>query len=378
MKKNYDFDVVVVGSNHINTLGIIRSLGEKGIKSYLLLMDNSKSYVKKSRYIKETYYSQKTEKDVIDTLLNKIEYKKQKCYIIPTGDPSALIIDNNLNKLKTKYIVPNINDTEGEIIKNMDKYVQYQIAKKNNYRMAKTKLIDLNKENNENNIYPCILKPAVSADGVKSDIRICKTEEQYKKAIKEFKTKKYNRILLQEYLTYDYELDIPGYSNGKDSRAIAMIKKINIYPIKKGSTCYGKVLEIISSEQEKIEKMINSIEYNGIFDIDLFVKGEQIYLNEINFRNGALSYCLSKNDTSISLDWILSNEEGKVQQNKSIKPYHFMVEDCNLKLVLEKEVSIIAFIKEFFKAKIYAYLNIKDPKPVIFKIIYCFGKRRKK
>ena len=50
-------DIIVVGTSHHNTLGVIRSLGYKGIKPILLLISpDKKSYVAKSKYIKNAYY----------------------------------------------------------------------------------------------------------------------------------------------------------------------------------------------------------------------------------------------------------------------------------------------------------------------------------
>lgn len=367
MQKNYNFDVVIVGSAHINALGVIRSLGEKGVNPILLLTGN-KRYIEKSKYVKKTYYSDLDEKEILDTLINKIEFNNKKCYIVPTGDFVAYVIDKNMNKLKSKYIIPNIKEKENEISKYMDKYEQFKIAKKNNWKMAKTKLLDLTPDIS-NDIYPCILKPAVSAQGIKSDIRICKNENEFKVAIDEFKNKNYRNVLLQELLEYDYEIDVPGISNSKESIAYAMIEKINIYPVKRGSTCYGKVVAVYEKEREKIENLINSIDYNGIFDIDLFVKENEIFLNEINFRNGALSYALTNADIAITLEWILANETGKINRKNIEKSYYFMVEDYNLKLVFQKEISIFKFISEFFNTRVFSYISFKDPKPFIYRFI---------
>ena len=50
-------EIIVIGADHHNTLGVLRSLGEKGINSILLLIsENKKSYVAKSKYAKEVHY----------------------------------------------------------------------------------------------------------------------------------------------------------------------------------------------------------------------------------------------------------------------------------------------------------------------------------
>ena len=43
--------VIVIGGNHHNTLGVLRSLGEKGVFSELILVTSSKY-----PYVKYTYY----------------------------------------------------------------------------------------------------------------------------------------------------------------------------------------------------------------------------------------------------------------------------------------------------------------------------------
>ena len=47
--------IIVFGENHHNTLGLIRSLGEIGLFSYLVLVNSNGLYpfVAKSRYIKK-------------------------------------------------------------------------------------------------------------------------------------------------------------------------------------------------------------------------------------------------------------------------------------------------------------------------------------
>ena len=376
MKNGINFEVIVVGNNHVNALGVIRAFGEKGIKTNLLLIGSRKGYIKKSKYIKKIYYSAEDEKEIMQVLMHQIKIEKERCYIIPTGDFIAAVIDKNLDELKQKYIVPNINQTKNEIIKYMNKKAQYELAKKYKFKMARTNLLDLTKNNIENNIYPCILKPAISANGVKSDIRICNNAESFQKAISEFREKKYKNILLQELLDYDYEIDVPGYCNGNITNIPGIIKKINVYPIKRGSACYVKIGKPNIQIIDKLKELFVNINYNGIFDIDLFAKGNEIYLNEINFRNGAISYALTGSKNYIVVNWVYLNE-GLVTEDEPIKKeYYFMVEDCNFKLFLSKEISLLEFIKEFIQAKKYAHISLKDLKPLLYKFLYSIKKEK--
>lgn len=50
--------VLVIGADHHNTLGIVESLGQKGLNSYVLIVgENINSFVLKSRYVIEVGYA---------------------------------------------------------------------------------------------------------------------------------------------------------------------------------------------------------------------------------------------------------------------------------------------------------------------------------
>lgn len=74
-------EVVVIGGNHHNTLSILRSLGEKGIKSLLIVLSpyDPKPFVGYSKYIQK--------KIVVTNIVNFIGYvfsshdsRKSYCY----------------------------------------------------------------------------------------------------------------------------------------------------------------------------------------------------------------------------------------------------------------------------------------------------------
>jgi hypothetical protein len=65
-----------------------------------------------------------------------------------------------------------------------------------------------------------------------------------------------------------------------------------------------------SAECSKLVLLMKSIGYNGIFDIEMLKSGNKFYLNEINFRNGAAGYSLTKsgiNLPSIYVNYLLNS-----------------------------------------------------------------------
>ena len=74
-------DVIIIGGNHHNTLGVIRGLGYEGIKPILILIagDNEDTYVDKSSYIK-TCIRVAHDNDII----NVIKHEYVHYYLVET------------------------------------------------------------------------------------------------------------------------------------------------------------------------------------------------------------------------------------------------------------------------------------------------------
>ena len=62
--------VLVIGADHHNTLGIIESLGLKGIYSYVIIVaDIKSSFVLKSKYVAKGWIC-RTPEDVVEEMLS--------------------------------------------------------------------------------------------------------------------------------------------------------------------------------------------------------------------------------------------------------------------------------------------------------------------
>ena len=103
-------EIVIIGGNHYNMLGVLRSLGEKKIKSNIIVIDNKRfAYVTKSKYVKSYYQTVEDEEKIKNILLNNFINQKQKAILIPTSDFAALFIDKNIDELQKYFIVPKNN-----------------------------------------------------------------------------------------------------------------------------------------------------------------------------------------------------------------------------------------------------------------------------
>lgn len=103
---------VVIGGVHHNTLGVIRGLGEKGVKTILLLHDNTdkhQTFVEASRYVKKVY------KVVCDQVFNVLIERipsdflsLSKIVVIPCSDFASSLLDAHYNQLSSKSSNPQL------------------------------------------------------------------------------------------------------------------------------------------------------------------------------------------------------------------------------------------------------------------------------
>lgn len=194
-------DAIIIGSNHSNTLGLIRSLGICGVKPYLLLVNEhgELNYCVKSKYLCG-YTVVPNYSDALDYLLHNTISSDNKPVLYPSSDGAEYLLDQNLRCLQRNYIVPNINNEEGAISFLMNKAKQSEWASKMDIKTAPTYLVDTH-----NCIYgggyPCIVKPHLSHEGEKADIRKCESFNELENYLKGLTRKGYKDVLDKSLLT---------------------------------------------------------------------------------------------------------------------------------------------------------------------------------
>lgn len=376
-------EILVIGADHYNALGVIRSLGESGIKPIFILVSNDKFCMSAaSKYIKKLIrINSNNFEDILPLLDNEFNNLKHKPIIIPTGDPIACLLDKNYSKLSKKYLIPNIQNKEGMIIKHMNKTYQEKLCNENDIPIAKSYLINLNKyQSNIVNKLPekVIIKPVSSFDGKKNDIVICDNEEEILQNLEILSKKGYSQVMIQEFLEYEMEYAMMGLSY-KGKVYIPGINSNNyIYPSGRGNTSYAKMFPTknFMFDISNIEKMISKMNYTGLFEVEAFKVGDKLYFNEMNFRNSANLFAYSGNKVNYIYLYLLL-VSGHMIKNEKIyvdKPYSFCIEMLHLGNVKEGKIGLFKCIKNILSSTTLIF-NIKDLKPFFVKIIHSIYRR---
>lgn len=297
--------VIILGGDHYNALGIVRSFGVNGIRPFGILTTNSKrkkdNFCYLSKYWERTWFAL-SEKEALEILIKEFGNETEKPVLVPSSDGMAYALDVNYNDLSHNFILPSINRIQGKVASLMDKYNQIEWANQLGIRTAKTWCIALADDLAcfyKEVVFPCILKPVISSEGHKTDISKCDTINTLSDKIAELKDKGYKRILVQEFLSKDFEAELFGCILENTERIPYLFSKhVREWPPVGGSvSCHQFIKdERLTQQAEHFLRQIRDYGYRGNIDIELFVINGQLVLNEVNFRNSGDVYaCFGQN-----------------------------------------------------------------------------------
>lgn len=372
--------IIVIGGNHHNGLGIIRSLGEIGCRVFFIAISSSKSYVTKSKYLEDFWYAEK-ETDLINIILNEFSQDDIKPIIIPADDYTASIVDKNINKLNENFLVPNIGQEENAVLKKMNKHVMNNLAEKHGLFVPKSYEINLKVAGSITNAintldinYPCIVKPLQSIDGTKSDITINKDRTDLLKNLEKLKSN-YKEVIIQEFIYKDGEFGIQGIVTiqGKEIIIPGVIEKLRQSTVAQGSTTYAKLVKSNALvEIDKIKSLLKDLGYVGIFDMELMYRKDKVYFIELNFRNGAYGYAFTKAGINLPAMWCLDATGQDISMESKVikKEVTLMSEVADFRNVFESNITLMKWIVQFVKSDTHLILNKYDFRPFIFKFLY--------
>lgn len=291
--------VIIIGGDHYNSLGLARVFGINGIKPYGILTTHSKR--KKDNFCYASKYWEKTwfaldEVECLQILMSEFSGEEEKPVLVPSSDGAAIAIDKNGVELQNYFLIPGFHLQYGKLVHLMDKYNQYKWAIENDLKIAQSLIVQFDgteKEQVKYQKYPCIVKPVVSSEGKKSDIKKCVNENELLDYLTVLASKGYKRFLVQEFLQKDYEAELFGaILKNTENIPYLFSKHVREWPPVGGSVSYHEFIDddILHKKVFNLLSKIKKSGYIGNIDIEIFIIGDDIYLNEINFRNSGDVY----------------------------------------------------------------------------------------
>lgn len=360
---------IVIGIDHHNTLGMIRSLGlKKNLNVVLLLISKNKfSYVSKSKYVNEFYIIENNKNIILNHIL-KISKKYRKTFVFPLTDETAFLIDENYKIIDENICFPHMY---GKMKEYLNKVISKEYAKDAGLDIVYGTTVSLSKLESLGILgsykFPVIIKPLVSKEGLKSDISIVDNSCDLRMSLESFSQKKYKEVLVEEYIDSQdsYMLEVMGYSTEENVVITGIVKKIREYPVRNGSTSYAQLIDYCKLLNiEGIKKYIKRSRFIGLFDMEFKYSNGIFYFIECNFRNGAPNFAITKlNGINTPGNWILEMENISVDTKRKIESNRrFMIENMDILNLLKGNVPIIKWIKEVIFCN-YIFIDYRDLAP---------------
>lgn len=361
---------IVFAQEHFNPLGIIRSLGEKGISPVYIAVKRKTDIGVLSKYVSHVHKVDTVEAGY-QLLLN--EYGNYSSDNVPivfcTDDKTIGYLDSKYDELKGRFIFFNAGACN-RINKYMNKYEILDAANKCGINTLDT-IVCKKGELPSGIKYPIITKSiSPNIGGWKSDVHICKNQDELIEAYKHIDA---HLVLIQKYVNKKNELEYYGMSINKGKDVLISIGLDYIYNIPGYYSPYMNVFMPPYPEiQEKIKKLIEFVGYEGIFDVEFIVdQDNQIYLMEVNFRSPAWSYASTVAGVNLPYCWAEGMITKKISDEAYIEFESFkaMAEPIDYgKRVDSGKISIAQWIKEFKEVKCTYYYDENDIAP--FEALY--------
>lgn len=355
--------ILLCGDN-FNSLGLVRSLGEKGCGVYVIVFGNKPHLVNRSRYTVSC--------DVVDTiedgynlLIEKYGNEPLKPFLYCGSDNVVKLLDEKFDVLKDKFFLFHGREA-GSISKAMDKMEILNIARRAGLKILESRKVakGIIPEGLE---YPVITKAVSPAQyNWKADMIICHDEAELKKAYERIVS---NEVLVQKYLCKKNELAFNGvsYNDGKDVTSLYCLQYLRLLEDGYGGYMRFSPAERYSEVIDKIRKMLQEVGYNGVFEAEFLVgQDDELYFLEINFRNAAFSYAFTYGGFNLPYIWANAAIDGTYDCSgiKLKESFDFLAESDDYRNeVTNGGKTFWQWLRSFHNVDCYSIWNPKDIKP---------------
>lgn len=363
------YKVFILGGDHYNTYGVVRSLGEKGIISNVAIIGthSNDSFVLKSKYIEMgDAFIEKDES--INFLISNASKFCKNILICCCDDAEELVMDH-YKELRELFVLPICDSIESQKAF-MNKSVITKLAEGHGLTTPNTWKA-VNRQIPDVITYPCITKPETSTSGRKSDIVKCRNREELENVI--YDQHRCSDFTIQQFIEFEKEISILGTVLYDGTIVFSgCIEKIRTCMI--GTSSFARMVDnsIIGDNKEKLVKLLKSTTYRGLFSAEFLLKDGILYFLEVNFRNDGNTYVATASGLNLPYLYVqswLSQDKFEIPVPKF--PCYFMldIEDF-ISNVLSGRTNYVEWIRNLHQVDCCLVYNKKDKRPFQKKLIY--------
>lgn len=364
-------NIVVLGNDHTNTLGLIQSLGGLGYSIYAAVWGLKTGIVKSSKYLEELITGN-SPGNCIQAIYDRFKNEPEKTIILCACDGAALELEKNKDLLQENFLFEYTCGSYS-ISQLQEKNLQVKLASKAGFNIPLSIEISDPERIPQKPVFngPYIYKALKSVEGDKGDLTICSDWSELTEKAKKTLTKT-PRILVQQYINRDYEVSILGCNLRSGECIIPAIEnKLTLFPKNVGLECLAYVEELTDSTIIKpIKNLLMKIGYIGLFSVEMMhcKNDNKYYFTEINLRNDGANSFIRKYGVNLPLIHI-NDLNNSLTDNligaEALNPGFYIWEMHHFYSLLHREISIFKWLKEISKAKGFLVCDRNDFKPFV-------------
>ena len=356
--------VIVFGNDHTNTVGVTQSLGKVGYSVIDLLFGNRTGYVLASKYSKSIIWGE-DENDCVEKLLKENIAGNRQVPIVCCCDKAALAVNSKYNELTKQGFITEHSTGYLSFEQYFEKDIQVKLAEESNFNVPKSCVVDSLQNVPEDQKYPCLIKPLVSCQGAKSDIRICHSYDELQKQYNSLNYTK--RVILQQYIDRDYEISILGCGLSSGDCIIPAVEdKLTLYPKYVGLECLVKVHPLEDRAiVDSIKSIVRKIGYVGLFSVEMMHNKEdgKFYFTEINMRNDGAQSFIYKYGVNLPECHVRDLLGLPQKEYTKLHPGYYIWDYHHFQSMRVHDISLKTWMSEIFKSKGMLMFMIDDLKP---------------
>ncbi|MBQ0161219.1 MAG: ATP-grasp domain-containing protein [Bacteroidales bacterium] len=358
-------EVIIMGSNHHNTLGLVRSFGQMGVRPHLVIVsEGDECFVAKSKYVQGC----KSFKDIDDSLRYVMENycdPNGRNVLVTSAEEFTEAIDDNRDRLLPYFHLP-VCEEKGRVRQLMDKAEMTSFAERCGITVPGSWVVR-DRQMNEAIEFPCITKALSSTEGSKSDMKICRSRAELEAWISN--PEHCANYIVQQYIKKEREVCVLGVVLQHSHEVVLSGYVEKIRASSGGGTLYAvlKDKSDLGEEAERLVRMMRETGYTGLFSAEYIVRDGKYYFLEVNFRNDATCYVSTAAGLNLPFLWYRSCIEPNIvipEMNQMHLPCYFMTEISDLRnLKNSRKITVYQWIRDLLKADCLFIFDKHDPKP---------------
>lgn len=372
---------IIIGSDHANTLGQIRCLGEKGIKPIVVITEKKPFLITKSKYLGELHQ--------VNSIAEAPRYVAEhwgnepiKPFLYTDRDDFMCAIDDCYDLLDGRFYFWNAGE-KGRVRQLINKEEQMKLARECGLNVIPTEQVKRG-ELPKTLDYPIFTKATNSLNPWwKANCFVCQNESEL---IDAYQHMGIDDILLQKYIKKKDETPVQGLSldGGRIVKLFSCKTSYRFEPNGFGVYSIIERFENIDVEK-KIETLMRKTGFTGIFEIE-FIQDENgiMYFLEINFRCTMAIHAYADFGVNLPYLFAVGILAGSIPEKEirysSKQDYRLMYEfDDFIYSVVKGNTSLWKWIKDFRRTDTYLYLDKRDMGPfwALLRAKFCHKLKRK-